>query len=57
MPVLKCAECGANADKTADGKWAHCASCNTIFEPPQEDDKQGEAKQHGKKENLGEQSG
>jgi len=37
MAGLKCPECGAGADKTPDGSYAHCASCNTIFEP----DKQG----------------
>jgi len=25
----------SQADKTPDGKWAHCATCNTIFEPEQ----------------------
>lgn len=30
---LQCPECGAGADPTPDGSYAHCASCNTIFEP------------------------
>lgn len=30
---VKCPECGAGADKTPDGSYAHCASCNTVFEP------------------------
>jgi hypothetical protein len=32
----KCPECDANADLTKDGSYAHCASCNTIFEPGKE---------------------
>ncbi|OAL54060.1 hypothetical protein IQ07DRAFT_584636 [Pyrenochaeta sp. DS3sAY3a] len=34
--MVKCPECEANADLTKDGLWAHCASCNTIFEPGKE---------------------
>ncbi|CAO2657950.1 Nn.00g072100.m01.CDS01 [Neocucurbitaria sp. VM-36] len=34
--MVGCPECGANADLTKDGAWAHCASCNTIFEPGKE---------------------
>ncbi|EMD59765.1 hypothetical protein COCSADRAFT_203494 [Bipolaris sorokiniana ND90Pr] len=34
--MVKCPECDANADLTKDGAWAHCASCNTIFEPGKE---------------------
>ena len=33
---LKCPECGSGADKTPDGSYAHCASCNTVFEPGKE---------------------
>ena len=35
------------ADKTPDGKWAHCATCNTIFEPeqPSESAEGGSAKE------------
>ena len=28
--MVKCPECGANADLTKDGSYAHCASC-TLF--------------------------
>ncbi|UPX13308.1 uncharacterized protein EKO05_0003824 [Ascochyta rabiei] len=31
--MVSCPECGAGADLTKDGTYAHCASCNTIFEP------------------------
>ncbi|CBX97850.1 hypothetical protein IAQ61_000965 [Plenodomus lingam] len=31
--MVKCPECGAGADLTKDGAWAHC---NTIFEPGKE---------------------
>ncbi|KAK7186695.1 uncharacterized protein CC84DRAFT_1220449 [Paraphaeosphaeria sporulosa] len=34
--MVKCPECGAGADLTKDGLYAHCASCNTIFEPNKE---------------------
>ncbi|KAF1968003.1 hypothetical protein BU23DRAFT_481632 [Bimuria novae-zelandiae CBS 107.79] len=46
--MVKCPECGAGADLTKDGSYAHCASCtsssfliddtlgNTIFEPGKE---------------------
>ncbi|KAH0371939.1 hypothetical protein KCU65_g1605, partial [Aureobasidium melanogenum] len=41
--VLKCPKCDANADVTKDGKWAHCASCNNIFQPSESPDvKEGE---------------
>ncbi|KAF1914386.1 hypothetical protein BDU57DRAFT_540327 [Ampelomyces quisqualis] len=32
----ECPECGARADVTKDGLYAHCASCNTVFEPGKE---------------------
>ncbi|KAH9863838.1 hypothetical protein J1614_009770 [Plenodomus biglobosus] len=31
--MVKCPECGAGADLTKDGAWAHC---NTVFEPGKE---------------------
>ena len=31
--AVKCPECGAGADPTPNGLYAHCASCNTVFEP------------------------
>ncbi|KAK5075534.1 hypothetical protein LTS08_001399 [Lithohypha guttulata] len=34
--MVKCPDCGAGADLTADGSHAHCASCNNIFEPGKE---------------------
>ncbi|KAI8933566.1 hypothetical protein NX059_009299 [Plenodomus lindquistii] len=34
--MVECPECGAGADLTKDGAWAHCASCNTVFEPGKE---------------------
>ncbi|KAH7390944.1 hypothetical protein DE146DRAFT_150038 [Phaeosphaeria sp. MPI-PUGE-AT-0046c] len=34
--MVECPECGAGADVTKDGLWAHCASCNTVFEPGKE---------------------
>ncbi|RMZ67479.1 hypothetical protein GMOD_00001409 [Pyrenophora seminiperda CCB06] len=34
--MVKCPECDAGADLTKDGAWAHCASCNTVFEPGKE---------------------
>ncbi|KAJ9651017.1 hypothetical protein H2198_009692 [Neophaeococcomyces mojaviensis] len=34
--MVECPECGAGADLTPDGSQAHCASCNTIFEPGKE---------------------
>lgn len=30
MALTKCPLCDANADLTADGKWAHCASCEYL---------------------------
>jgi hypothetical protein len=51
--MVECPECGAGADMTKDGLWAHCASCrcidsepiafltsrvgNTVFEPGKDD--------------------
>ncbi|KEQ94682.1 hypothetical protein AUEXF2481DRAFT_5576 [Aureobasidium subglaciale EXF-2481] len=50
MPeVLKCPKCDANADVTKDGKWAHCASCNNIFQPSESPDMQGEGKKEEEK--------
>ncbi|KAH3911220.1 hypothetical protein HBI56_106930 [Parastagonospora nodorum] len=34
--MVECPECGAGADLTKDGAYAHCASCNTVFEPGKE---------------------
>jgi predicted RNA-binding Zn-ribbon protein involved in translation (DUF1610 family) len=34
--MVACPECGAGADLTKDGSYAHCASCNNIFEPGKE---------------------
>ncbi|KAF2219553.1 hypothetical protein BDZ85DRAFT_206017 [Elsinoe ampelina] len=34
--AIKCPECGAGADMTPSGDYAHCASCNTVFEPNKE---------------------
>jgi len=49
MPdVLKCPKCDANADVTKDGKYAHCASCNNIFEPKESPDMKDGAKKEGK---------
>ena len=33
---IKCPECGSGADPTPDGSYAHCASCNNIFQPGKE---------------------
>jgi len=31
MALTKCPSCDANADLTANGQWAHCASCESFF--------------------------
>lgn len=69
---IKCPECGGNSDPTPDGSYAHCASCNTIFEPGKDgssekgtahpdhqkpEDKKQEVKDGGKVEKLPSPSG
>lgn len=31
--MVNCPECSSSADLTPDGSYAHCASCNNIFQP------------------------
>lgn len=34
--MVECPECGAGADLTPDKQYAHCATCNNIFQPGKE---------------------
>jgi len=49
MPRVKCDNCGAGVDVTKDGKYGHCASCNTIVELKKKDDKEGRPKNEEEK--------